>query len=58
MIDFYRKSFLAQLGKDAGNQTLPDFTRNVIDNYDRYLAQTKEQKAKPIIKKEDYGLYL
>ena len=30
----------------------------VIDNYDRYLAQAKEQKAKPIIKKEDYGLYL
>ena len=58
MIDFYRKSVLSQLGKDAGNQNMIDYSRNVCSKYDKYLSQMKEQKAKPIVKNEDYGLYL
>ena len=58
MIDFYRKSVLSQLGKDAGNQNMTEYVRNVSTKYDKYLAQMKEQKAKPILKNEDYGLYL
>ena len=59
MIDFYRKSILSQLGKDAGNQSIPEYARNVISNYDKYLSKAKEQKAKPIANKsEDFGLYL
>ena len=58
MIDFYRKSVLSQLGKDAGNQNIIDYSRNVCNKYDKYLAQMKEQKAKPIVKNQDYELYL
>lgn len=58
MIDFYRKCFLTQLGKDAGNQEMPDYSRNIIGNYDKYLSKAIEQKEKPIIKNDDNGLYL
>lgn len=59
MIDFYRKSILSQLGKDAGNQTTPDFLRNISNNYDKYLGELKKLKEKSIEKpKEDDGLYL
>lgn len=46
MIDFYRKSFLAQLGKDAGNQSMLDYTRNISSNYDKYLSKAKDQRTK------------
>ena len=39
MIDFYRKCFLTQLGKDAGNQEMPDYSKNIIGNYDKYLSK-------------------
>jgi len=59
MIDFYRKSVLSQYGKDAGNQSMSDFTRNMVSNYDKYLSKIKEEKAKPVTSKsEDFGLYL
>ena len=60
MIDFYRKSILSQLGKDAGNQVMSDYTRNIISNYDKYLLKAKEQRSKPQInnKSGDFGLYL
>lgn len=44
MIDFYRKSVLSQLGKDAGNQSMAEYIRNINDKYDKYLLQMKEQK--------------
>lgn len=59
MIDFYRKSVLSQLGKDAGNQNMSDYMRNISSKYDKYLAQMREQKAKPATSKsKDYELYL
>lgn len=59
MIDFYRKSILSQLGKDAGNQSMSDFIRNINSSYDKYLSGIKEQKEKPTVdKSEDFGLYL
>lgn len=59
MIDFYRKSILSQLGKDAGNQSTPDFIRNIIKNYDKYSERLKTSKEKLTEKpKEDYNLYL
>lgn len=59
MIDFYRKSVLSQLGKDAGNQSMPDYIRNISVKYEKYLTQMKEEKLKPVARKnEDYGLYL
>ena len=59
MIDFYRKSVLSQLGKDAGNQSMPDYVRNIGSKYDIYLSKMKEQKAKPVENKnDDFGLYL
>ncbi len=59
MIDFYRKSFLSQLGKDAGNQSMPESIRNINSNYDKYLSGIKEQKERPTVDKtEDFGLYL
>lgn len=59
MIDFYRKSVLSQLGKDAGNQSMPDYLRNISARYEKYLSQMKEEKSKPAASKsEDYGLYL
>ena len=47
MIDFYRKSVLSQLGKDAGNQSMSDYVINIGSKYDMYLSKMKEQKAKP-----------
>lgn len=44
MIDFYRKSILSQLGKDAGNQTTQEYIRNISSKYDKYLSKIKEQK--------------
>ncbi len=59
MIDFYRKSILSQLGKDAGNQSMTDYLGNITENYEKYLDRIKEQKNKPPINKgEDTGLYL
>ena len=59
MIDFYRKSVLSQLGKDAGNQSMVDYIRNISAKYEKYLSQMKEEKSKPVANKnEDYGLYL
>lgn len=59
MIDFYRKSFLAQLGKDAGNQSMSEYTRNIITNYDKYLSKAKDQRTKPQTNKSgDFELYL
>ena len=59
MIDFYRKSILSQLGKDAGNQDMSNYARNITSNYDKYLSKIKEQKSKAIgNKNEDFGLYL
>ncbi len=59
MIDFYRKSVLSQLGKDAGNQTMSDYIRNITTSYDKYALQMKERKEKPAENKnEDFGLYL
>lgn len=58
MIDFYRKSVLSQLGKDAGNQSMTEYIRNVSDKYNQYLSKMKEEKSKPVKKVEDYGLYL
>ncbi len=46
MIDFYRKSVLSQWGKDAGNQSIPDYIRTINSNYENYLLQMKEQKNK------------
>ncbi len=59
MIDFYRKSVLSQLGKDAGNQSMAEYIRNIGNKYDKYLLQMKEQKEKPKQEKSnDYDLYL
>ena len=59
MIDFYRKSALSQLGKDAGNQTVSEYVRNISSKYDKYLSKMKEEKLKgPRVKPEDNGLYL
>ena len=59
MIDFYRKSFLAQLGKDAGNQSMSDYTRNITSNYDKYLSKTKDQRTKPQPNRSgEFGIYL
>ena len=59
MIDFYRKSVLSQLGKDAGNQSMLDYTRNISSKYEKYLSQMKEEKSKlTTSKSEDFGLYL
>ena len=59
MIDFYRKSVLSQLGKDAGNQNMSDYIRNISSKYEKYLSQMKEEKSKPVASKsEDFGLYL
>ena len=59
MIDFYRKSVLSQLGKDAGNQSMSDYIRNISNKYEKYLSKMKEEKSKPITSKnEDFGLYL
>lgn len=60
MIDFCRKSVLSQLGKDAGNQSMAEYIRNINGKYDKYLLQMKEQKEKPAAEKnnEDFGLYL
>ena len=46
MIDLCRKSILSQLGKDAGNQSISDYTRNIITNYNGYLIRIKEEKQK------------
>ena len=59
MIDFYRKSALSQLGKDAGNQSMQDYIRNISNKYNTYLSKMKEQKSKPVANKnDDFGLYL
>lgn len=58
MIDFYRKSVLSQLGKNAGNQNILDYIRNISVKYEEYLSQMKKEKSKPVKKVEDYGLYL
>lgn len=59
MIDFYRKSILSQLGKDAGNQSMSEYIRNIDNKYDEYLKQMKNQKEKPQqLKQNDYDLYL
>ena len=61
MIDFYRKSALSQLGKDAGNQTMSDYTQNIINNYDRYLSAVRERKQNFQLtqnENNDFGLYL
>ncbi len=60
MIDFYRKSILSQLGKDAGNQSMAEYIRNINGKYDKYLLQMKEQREKPSAEKNngDFGLYL
>ncbi len=59
MIDFYRKSFLSQLGKDAGNLNMPDFARKISEGYTKYSEQLKERKNQPHNKaNEDYDLYL
>lgn len=59
MIDFYRKSVLSQLGKDAGNQSMAEYIRNIGNKYDKYLSKMKEQKEKPQQEKpNDYDLYL
>ena len=41
MIDFYRKSFLSQLGKDAGNLNMPDFASKISEGYTKYSEQLK-----------------
>jgi hypothetical protein len=48
MIDFYRKSVLSQLGKDAGNQSMSEYIRNISNKYESYLSRTIEQKIKYI----------
>ncbi len=59
MVDFYKNCGLSRFGKDAGIQSMPEFTRNVVANYDKFLSRIKEQKAKPVTNKsEDFGLYL
>ena len=59
MIDFYRKSLLSQLGKDAGNQSMSEYVRNISSKYERYLSQIKEENSKPKTNKnDDFELYL
>lgn len=59
MIDFYRKSFLSQLGKNAGNMTTLDFLRDISDKYPIALSKSKELKNKGIEKNPEGGeLYL
>lgn len=63
MLDLNRKSIFSQTGKDAGNQSLTDFTRNVTGNYDRYLSALLKEKGKQSKeptqnKNDDFGLYL
>ena len=59
MIDFYKNCCLSRLGKDAGNQSMSDYIRNISGNYEKYLLRIKEEKSKPTISRsEDYKLYL
>lgn len=63
MLDYYRKSILSQLGKDAGNQSMLAYTRNITSNYDRYLsavlAEKEKQSKEPAGNKQsEFGLYL
>lgn len=59
MIDFYRKSALSQLGKDAGNQSIPEYVRNIGSKYDLILSKIEKQKANPVANKNDnFELYL
>ncbi len=63
MLDLYRKSILSQLGKDAGNQTMSDYIRNITTNYVRYLSAVQTEKEKQSkqptqTKNGDFGLYL
>ena len=46
MIDLYRKSILSQSGKDAGNKTISDYTRNIQENYNENLTRLKNEKEK------------
>lgn len=47
IIDLYRKSFLSQSGKDAGNMPIIDFSRMLNDKYSKWLKETKEIRENP-----------
>ena len=56
MIDFYKRSVLSVLGKEAGSMQEIDYYKKVVSVYEEYLTKLKENKGKA--KEDSQELYL
>lgn len=45
MIDFDKFSIFSVMGKEAGKQTEQEYSRTVLNKYDKFLEDIKKTKA-------------
>ena len=45
MIDFDKFSIFSVMGKEAGKQTEQEYSRTVLNKYDKFLSGIKKAKA-------------
>lgn len=45
MIDFDKFSIFSVMGKEAGKQTEQEYSRTVLNKYDKFLLDIKKAKA-------------
>ena len=45
MIDFDKFSIFSVMGKEAGKQTEQEYSRTVLNKYDKFLSDIKKAKA-------------
>lgn len=45
MIDFDKFSIFSVMGKEAGKQTEQEYSRTVLNKYDKFLQDIKKAKA-------------
>lgn len=45
MIDFDKFSIFCVMGKEAGKQTEQEYSRTVLNKYDKFLSDIKKAKA-------------
>lgn len=62
MIDFDKFSIFSVMGKEAGKQTEQEYSRTVLNKYDKFLSDIKKAKAELENNKnkgaEEKGMYL